>query len=638
MKKYSIFAAALSLAAIVSCQKEISENQQTTITPEIELESITLCTGDSQSKTSVSGNNIFWTADDKIDIFSNADGYSKAYPLSVSEVNINNRNAAKFIGEVVKGTTNFYAVYPSGFATVASTDLINITVPTNQTPKENSFGEEMNISVAEGTKTPGNPQVDGVTFHNVCSYLKFTVPSYITNVNRVDVTCDNRNIAGSTTVNYANLKRGSGTVTGYGTSNTVSMSVKSGSFAPGGTFWFVLTPGEVKKLTIKLYTEDGKNWTRTSSKPFTLNIGQPKNLGTIDFALTDARAIHTTDTDGKTLTGTEVKVSLGIISSLMSSVTAVNLQVANSSGKVVRTYNYSGKLTDNFVTIPADSDWPYLPQGNYTISGTYTIDKTIKNFAQTSFISPKPEFIVNTPSAHTSYDTYKKSGANAANAEDGSTIYISNKGVTISDKILNNDNYASGYSYTIDGSEYETLDANGNPTNLSWDRHDVVAKFTFDGVTVTFPACTCHVTGLPYHAPSNSTFKKNWSVTQGKNTSVNDQNMVLRSGIGSREVPTVNCNPFHIPSKIYCNINGNYTLVSKQVGIWYTTTFKLLLNGTEVVTKEGGRTNSKQYPLYKDIELSSSANFSATSSYVLGENVYATIESFNIVYKGTSIN
>ena len=515
MKKYSIFAAALSLAAIVSCQKEISENQQTTITPEIELESITLCTGDSQSKTSVSGQNIVWNEDDKIDIFSNADGYSKAYLLSTSKENVNvngNGNTAKFSGEVAKGTTDFYAVYPSGSAKGVSNGMIYITVPTNQSPKADSFGEKMNVSVANGTKTLGNPQVSGVAFHNVCSYLKFTVPSYVPDVKKVEVTCD-RAIAGSTVVNYTALESGSGTITGFGDANTITMEVEGeGSFAAGSTFWFVLTPGDVKSLTIKLTTSDGSKWERKSTKAFTLKVATPKNLGTIDFfpALGSANATHTKSGE-TTLTGTEVTVNLGLLSSMMSSVTAVNLQVTNGSGTVVRTYS-SGTPEKNSVTIPADSSWPYLPQGSYTISGTYTVNGTPQKFTETDFTSPAPTFGVEV-SAYTSYDKYLVHEITAANNCTAETIYDVSGKAMISESILVNANYASlvsalnsSYAYSVDNGTQS-----GNIfTDCAWGKRTLTANCTFDGATMSGTRA-CQITGLPYRPSNNSTEYSRWT-------------------------------------------------------------------------------------------------------------------------------
>ena len=505
MKLYGILtAAAIILPAFASCNKEISESGPV---DKIRLEPISLSTSD--TKTSVHGNEIWWTPSDKIAVFSNIGNYLTPYSLSATSVEGSN---AVFAGEVGEGTKDFYAIYPYSVAVSAAGGLINITVPVDQTPKAGSFGEGMNISIAKGTKTPGIPQVREVAFHNVCSYLKFTVPSYISNVNRVDVTCD-RDIAGSTTVNYANLESGSGTVIGPGESNTVSMS---GPFAPGSTFWFVLTPGKVNSLTIKLSTGDGKNWTRTSSKSFTLNIGQPKNLGIIDFVPTlQASAEHTKNKDGY-LTGTEVNVNLNLPENLMKDVSNVSLKVVSKDDKIVNdgpiVWEYTlDNVSKNSITISSDN-WPYLPQGVYTVSGTYKTGKRTVPFVSADFTSPAPEFSVNTPSAHTSYDTYKTSGADEANKEDGSTIYISkeNNGVTISSEILTKyASLASGYSYTIDGKAA----SEGNNANQTWAAHDVVALFTFDGVEMASAALTCYVTGVPYRCSNFIEESGNWTAS-----------------------------------------------------------------------------------------------------------------------------
>ena len=633
MKLYGIFAAAaIILPAFASCNKEISESGPV---DKIRLEPIFLSTSD--TKTSVHGNEIWWTLSDKIAVFSNIGNYLTPYSLSATSVE---GSKAVFAGEVGEGTTDFYAIYPYSVAVSAAGGLIDITVPVDQTAKAGSFGEGMNISIAKGTKKPGIPQVAGVAFHNVCSYLKFTVPSYIPNVNKVDVTCD-RKIAGSTTVNYANLERGSGTVTGPGESNTVSMS---GSFAPGSTFWFVLTPGTVNSLTIKLSTGDGKNWTRTSSKSFTLKIGQPKNLGIIDFVPTlQASAAHTKDKDGY-LAGTEVKVDLGLPENLMKDVSNVSLKVVSKDGNIVWKYN-SDDVSLNSIIIPSDSTWPYLPQGKYTVSGTYKTGERSVPFVSTEFTSPEPEFSVNTPSAYTNYNTYKTSGADAANGQDGSTIFgISHNGVKISEDILYK--YASlakGYSYTISDNP-ETAGDNhanaGDNANQTWGAHYVFAKFNFDGVEKVSSPRTCHVTGLPYRAPSEIAFNatgKSWTKVNGKKTSVEASKITLRTDTRTPiQTPEIKSPLFYIPSDntIACNINGNYTLISYNLWIWYTTTFTLFLNDTTIVSQEGAKASSTQYTLNKDVTLSSSANsFSATSSYNTGKNVYATIETFNIIYK-----
>ncbi len=621
MKLYGILAAAaIILPAFASCNKEISESGPV---DKIRLEPISLSTSD--TKTSVHGNEIWWTPSDKIAVFSNIGNYLTPYSLSATSVEGSN---AVFAGEVGEGTTDFYAIYPYSVAVSAAGGLIDITVPVDQTAKAGSFGEGMNISIAKGTKKPGIPQVAGVAFHNVCSYLKFTVPSYISNVNRVDVTCD-RNIAGSTTVNYANLESGSDTVTGPGTSSSVSMS---GPFASGSTFWFVLTPGKVNSLTIKLSTEDGENWTRTSSKSFTLNIGQPKNLGIIDFVPTlQASAEHTKNKDGY-LTGTEVKVDLGLPENLMKDVSNVSLKVVSKDGNIVWKYN-SDDVSLNSIIIPSDSTWPYLPQGKYTVSGTYKTGERSVPFVSTEFTSPEPEFSVNTPSAYTNYNTYKTSGASIANGQDGSTIFdIKNNGVKISEDILYK--YASligeggGYSYTIDGNSATAGDNN----NQTWGKHKVVAKFTFDKVTMFSPALTCDVTGLPYRAPSETKFNasgKSWTKISGYGTSINADKVVLRATVAPKAYsPT-----FHIPSNI--NVIINNTATRNNVGSAYTYALNLYdgsNTGTSIISEKIGRGATKNYSGLTATMTNTYNKIVASYSYSLEGN-YITVYKFEMLYQ-----
>lgn len=630
MKLYGILAAAaIILPAFASCNKEISESGPV---DKIRLEPISLSTSD--TKTSVHGNEIWWTLSDKIAVFSNIGNYLTPYSLSATSVKGSN---AVFAGEVGEGTKDFYAIYPYSVASSAAGGLIDITVPVDQTPKAGSFGEGMNISIAKGTKTPGIPQVRGVAFHNVCSYLKFTVPSYISNVNRVDVTCD-RNIAGSTTVNYANLESGSGTVTGHGTSNKVSMS---GSFAPGSTFWFVLTPGTVNSLTIKLSTGDGKNWTRTSSKSFTLKIGQPKNLGIIDFVPTlQASAKHTNNKDGD-LAGTEVKVDLGLPDALVPDVSNVSLKVVSKEDKIVNdgpiVWEYTlDNVSKNSITISSDN-WPYLPQGEYTVSGTYKTGKRTVPFVSADFTSPAPEFSVNTPSAYTNYNTYINSGAEAANAQDGSTIYgISNNGVTISDEILKK--YASlakGYSYTI-GNNPATAGDNANQT---WGAHNVFAKFTFDNVTVESPALICHVTGLPYTAaPPTNSGKHPWSATRSStNVDWNGDNVQLnaaRSTSGNL-VALIQSPTFHLPTNI--NIASESTVIMRSNSSRYDTTLIMYIGGNKSFTQTCNKTSETPYNEQSEGTLTTSKPYIEFEAYrpvwpTSIDNYYAKVFSVELKY------
>ena len=115
MKLYGILtAAAIILPAFASCNKEISESGPV---DKIRLEPIYLSTSD--TKTSVNGNEIWWTLSDQIAVFSNIGDYHT--PYSLSAVSVEGSNAV-FAGKVGEGTTDFYAIYPYSVAGSAVND------------------------------------------------------------------------------------------------------------------------------------------------------------------------------------------------------------------------------------------------------------------------------------------------------------------------------------------------------------------------------------------------------------------------------------------------------------------------------------------------------------------------------------
>ena len=220
------------------------------------------------------------------------------------------------------------------------------------------------------------------------------------------------------------------------------------------------------------------------------------------------------------LDGTDFTASFSVAEKF--GVTESSLQLCKTDGTVLTVLRKVDHLTGTSAEWTSDgsdltgpSDWPYLPQGNYILKGTASQNGVEVHLEEKSItVDDEPTFTVNTPSAHTSYNTYLSSGATAANNEDGSTIYgITNNGVKISNNILQNANYSSligGYTYFIDEKQvYEV-----NQANQTWAPHEIKAKYTFDGVTAASAPLTCNVTGLPYK--SQTPTQTNWTGNAGK--------------------------------------------------------------------------------------------------------------------------
>ena len=602
------FSALMAVAVIAaSCAKEgthsVDESNKVALEP--------MCieaSDESQTKTvlgGTDGRSVNWTDGDEIAVYSNIDytkGYTKGYTFPATKID---GNSATFNGEVPVGTESFIAVYPPKSVVSVNAEGVTVNIPANQTPAAGTFAEEHNITVAQGTKTPGDPSVGDIIFNNVCSYVKFTVPKYVSDVKKVTITSD-YDIAGDLAVDLA---KASSSIVSNG-KNSISMSGESGesgSFGAGNTFLFVIAPGTVKNFSIYIETASG-NWTRTVSQEFTATAGRPVKLGTVDFkqVALEAEAKHVyedgtgnlfyEDGNDRTLVGTDLSVNLGL-DGFLKYASYLKFEVKKKDGTTVRKYESKSvaSSTVSFNCRDYADEWPYLPYDEgkeYTIEGSYTRPDGSTQTISGTFTVPKPTFKVNAPLATTNYDTYKDltlgdaaARAAAANALDGSTIYgVAGNGVSISDKILNNTEYKSligGYSFTI-GNNSGTVDKNGNATNQTWGAHNVFATYTFDGVSETSPARICHVTGLPYRAPSETKFNaegKSWTKVSGGGTSINSDSIDLTP----TSAPSAKSPAFHMPGTVKVKVTNAYTKNVTSTLSAYT--YKMTLNdGTEVVS------------------------------------------------------
>ncbi len=216
----------------------------------------------------------------------------------------------------------------------------------------------------------------------------------------------------------------------------------------------------------------------------------------------------THDYPDNVLTGSTVTVSgtdVSYTEMLKELITDSGAKVVNSAGTVVRTL--SGAETGE---IPATQDWPYLPQGDYTLKPFFKIGAEEVIYSTSSpATSPSPEFSV-TAYAETSYSRYTssdqslKSKANDAGTGD-KVMNIQGK-VSISDAILGNPNYSNLIKASLKYDDKELLSSTSvssntfegaDQTGQEWRAHPLTASFTFDGVSDN-DEVPCHVTGIPY--------------------------------------------------------------------------------------------------------------------------------------------
>ena len=605
--------AALACVMSASCQKDAGLGSDSTTA----AEQLTLST-EVSTKTSLNGNEIHWTSDDVIAVFDNT-GKKNEFTATATD-----GSHAEFVGEVTEGTTSIFAVYPYSLAISSDAGTIKVTVPADQTSKAGSFAEEHNISVAKAERVPGTAEVTGVTFKNACALLKFTVPAYLSDVQKVTLS-SNSTIAGEMTIDYTGEMPVS-TIKEEG-SKSISMT---GEYAAGSTFWFVLAPVTLDGITVDVVTAQG-TYSMSTDSQFEMTAGNYRNLGTLELEkvqTTSASASHTYS-DG-ILTGTQVNVSLGIDQTTASYITSLTLQIKNAEGAVLRTLNMDSAADD--VTMPADGSWPYLPNGDYTVSGTYTLsgvtEKTIEDIAFS--VTEAPVFQLTATAPYTSYDKYLAGDASGANSLNGSTIYNVGAAVTVSDAILNNANYPS-LSITDNGAEVSA----GNLTGRSWGSHTIKVSYTLDGVTASSEA-SVHVTGLPYTAaPPTKSGDHPWSENEesiGRHQISWNSDGVKLEGTSLKQVIT--SPSFHIPA----NVNVSMTVPVKfySVCVMYTHAQAELycrIGGEQVDNKTGAKASSGMNK-NKSENYTSQKNgtLTASNNTVEVENAYTMSTAYIYVY------
>lgn len=227
----------------------------------------------------------------------------------------------------------------------------------------------------------------------------------------------------------------------------------------------------------------------------------------------NAEAIHTTDVSGY-LNGTKVSLSFGDLSNVpVSLISNWKATLVNATGEVVR--SYTTKDFSKTGEMVVENDWPYLPQGDYTLKYSYTIDgndvseEATINDAKT-ITMPLPTFRAEV-SAQTSYSVYTTQGATAANGTDGSGIFDVTTTTTISTDILSNEKYTNllSVTYSLDSGDSST-EVSPVFQNLKWGEHKLTAFVLFDGNSVS-SSMDCDVTGIPYrgdytnHSPFDDT-------------------------------------------------------------------------------------------------------------------------------------
>ena len=358
----------------------------------------------------------------------------------------------------------------------------------------------------------------------------------------------------------------------------------------------------VFKGTNRLGNETSQEWTVVSpAKAQTKYVIQcDPDLSAFNNIKISATAKHTYDAENM-LTGTDVTLSMEGNNAPLDLVDGWNIQLLYNN-TAIRTYT---SKPENGTLMEVVSGWPYVPQGS-------TLTASI-----------------------TSYSVYKASGAEAANAKDGSSIFDIAATASISPEISGSSNYANilKVAYTTDSGQdsgelpYGTV---SQFNSLAWQKHALFATVSFDGVEKTSAAVECDVTGLPYK-PS-AMIEDDW-VLASWNCEYDNGTIQLGGVTGSGECTATSTMAFYIPANIGVKLNTNVTVKAYWFLGTINTTFTINVNDATIISQNSdGQTDGKNYSLSGTGSFSPGACEVKLNSSYTAAGPWSKVHSLHILY------
>lgn len=614
MKNIKLIIAALASFAALSCEKESLPQS----TPESDKIPLILTTGEDTKTSLQSDGAIHWSTTDKLAVFDNSVMGDNKNKFTVSAISEANRSSATFTGSVGRTTSRICAVYPYELAlscevNTLSSHKIQVNLPSQQSAKAGSFAENLNISVAKASVSKNDLPETSISFKNVCALLSFTLPNSLPE----EIT--------KVTISSAIPMAGNMSLT-YGDNITCSLSndqptriSMTGTFEAGQTYWFVVAPVTLLGISIDVETKSGNIYTKSNSSEITLTQGKYRSLGTLNFDKMKPITVSSEHViDNNTLLGTNLTVNLPY-----SDISAIDLTV-KLGDNVVRTITDTKDVVNGVAktNYDATANWPYLPCGDYNISGSYTTEFGTVNVDYSFSISEGPEELnITSVNAYTSYTKYLESGADAANKCDGASIYL-NQISGISGDILKQSHYSPYLKAKFDsGSEIQAFFESAGEYGFSMYAYRQYNKvlLIFDGVesSSAVSLSKCHVTGLPYVLnPAKNDSINQWKTSGDVKWNNEDRGLSVRVGyaLGS-------------------SANTGLSSISKS--------FYLPSDISEIKLSVSANAEARGSRFFRDITTTGSVSISgneACTGSAKGKNVYTPIKCDGVIKKMTSSN
>ena len=211
-------------------------------------------------------NAVLWESGDAISLFDRSGSCNRFTTEDSGE-------SAAFSGTVSVDGGPYYALYPYDGNAEIDGSVISTVLPAVQTARAGGFASGLNPAVARADEN------EMLYFRNACPIVKFTLGASAATVVKA-VLQGNRgeSLAGAIAVDAASPDPSAS----LKTSGETKVELE-GKFASGSTYCFVVVPGTLSEgLSVTLYDESGKAWSRRGASAVTLVAGRALNLGVLE--------------------------------------------------------------------------------------------------------------------------------------------------------------------------------------------------------------------------------------------------------------------------------------------------------------------------------------------------------------------
>jgi uncharacterized protein (TIGR02145 family) len=238
MKKY-LFFAAIAIAALVSCKKEIAKEEVAVKPGYVQLTLTAQC--DVDSKASLNGKQVVWEVGEKVAVFTPASVEPNEFSVTKVE-----GTSVKIEGSVPEGTTSFVAAYPYEKAVTWDKEkVVKMDITDQRVLPSQSVDPDALASVAYFADATAVP-----TFKNIPTLLKFTVG--VDGVSRVKISADTAgSLSGEVSVTV-DADAAPAIAPADAVSSSIEIACADG-FVKDQVYYAAIAPGAYKGFTVRSY-------------------------------------------------------------------------------------------------------------------------------------------------------------------------------------------------------------------------------------------------------------------------------------------------------------------------------------------------------------------------------------------------